>query len=232
MRGNRLGDHRTGSYAAAAANSDAVENDRSGANPAAVFDPNAARRDPLVHDRNPGIGEHMVDGEHLHAGAEQDAVADVDPALTTHDGSLADERPAANPDTSMRQVPEIEDMQTTAVQHTGTVAEIQAARPAVKIHAGVEIDRRAECDVLRPENADAVFDCGHAVRAQERAVGQASYGDSHHARNPAENALQELAQHVAPRATRLRSQVHAQLRCPCHGCCPCAPASVPVGATR
>ena len=86
--------HSSRANGRAASDGDAIEHQGSRANPAVVFDHDPFGGDALIHDRSIGIREDVIDGEHLHARAEEHVVADADSALAPHDRAFANERPA------------------------------------------------------------------------------------------------------------------------------------------
>ena len=83
--------------------------------------------DALVADRPRALGEHVVDGEHLRAGTEQDVLADDDAALPAHQRPLADEGPPADADAGVRQGAMVVDLEEAPASQHRVVVDFEAA---------------------------------------------------------------------------------------------------------
>ena len=207
---NRCGHHGTGPDAAPASDRHSIEHDGARANPAVVLDSDPLRGDALIHDRYVRIGEHVVHREHLGGRAEQDVVADDNPALPAHDAAFSEERPGAHLDAGMRHAAEIEHVQPAAVHDPRPGADPKPARATVQVDAVVDVDVAAERDVFGAAQPDVILDGRQSLCVEDQLVGDGPHADPDEARDPAEQRLQQLAEPVPPQRRRLSVHVERE----------------------
>jgi hypothetical protein len=158
----------------ALADRNAIGDDRACPDPDVIFYDNALSSDTLLDHWPSRISVNVVDRQYLHQWGSVHPVAHGDAALTTQHVQLADQTVSSNTDEGVGELPEIVNVQDSAVHHKAVLTDGDTAGAGMKIDTLIQIDIAPQLYVISKAQAHPILYGYYPVQIQNQPIQHSS----------------------------------------------------------